>query len=278
MADTMIPRKMRIDFKEAPIHWARHSAFSTINNASSPLASAFEPYLNKIMARVRDKLPDSKAKVKANIDLFIAQEGHHYRVHNLYNKKLYAVYPDLRKFEQDLTAELKKQAETESLEYNMAWCCGFENLACYMAKFTFAKGLRYYEDADPRVSTMFLWHNAEEFEHRTACNDAFQALSGGYSLRIRGFLTSMKTIMTYHKNMMAHVFEVDRAKMSPEERADSVRFEKAYNRQFAAYVFPRMTQIFLPNYEPGRQRAPDILHKLLDDYEQLTLKPEPLTA
>lgn len=274
----MIPRKMHIDFSNTPVHWAPQSAFATINNASSPIASAFEPYLNRIMARVRDTLPASKSKLKADIDLFIAQEGHHYGVHNGFNKILYAAYPGLRKFGKDLAAELDRQAEEASLEYNMAWCCGFENLACYMAKFTFTKSLRWFEGADPRVRTLFLWHNAEEFEHRTACNDAFQALSGSYALRIRGFVTSMKTIMTYHKNMIAHISEIDRATMSPEERAASERFENAYNRQFSAYVFPRMAQIFLPNYDPWRQRAPAALHQALDEYEQLTLRREPVAA
>ena len=59
----MIPRKMHIDFSNTPVHWAPQSAFATINNASSPIASAFEPYLNRIMARVRDTLPASKSKL-----------------------------------------------------------------------------------------------------------------------------------------------------------------------------------------------------------------------
>ena len=219
MADTMIPRRLRIDFKGTPMRWAPQADFATIMNASSPLASAFEPYLNKIMARVRDALPASKAKVKENIDLFITQEGHHYRVHNSFNKLLYAAYPDLRQFEVALATELKEQAETASLEYNMAWCCGFENLACYMAKFTFAKALHRYEGADPRMKTLFLWHNAEEYEHRNACSDAFEALSGRYPLRIRGFVASMKTIMSYHKRMIGHVFEIERASMSQIGRA-----------------------------------------------------------
>jgi uncharacterized protein len=111
-----------------------------------------------------------------------------------------------------------------------------------------------------------------------ACSDAFEALSGRYALRIRGFVASMKTIMSYHKRMTAHVFEVERASMTAEQRAASERYEKAYNREFSTYVFPRMTQIFLPYYNPARQRAPAVLHELLDDYERLAKRPEPLAA
>jgi len=274
----MIPRRMRIDFKGAPLHWSKVPEFATTMNASSPIASAFEPYLNKVMATVRDTLPAGKEAVRRDIDLFIAQEGHHYRLHNIFNKELYAAYPKLKQFEIELAGAHKQQLVSRSLKFNQAYCVGFENLACYMAKFTFAKARPYYEDSDRRVSTLFLWHNAEEFEHRGACNNALKAISGNYFLRIYGFLASMRRIMSYHKKMGHYMLEVDRATLTPEQRAASIRAEKEYNRRFARYVFPRMLQIFLPFYNPEKQTAPRSLHEALKDYEQLALSPEPLTA
>lgn len=274
----MIPRRMRIDFKGVPLNWSKDDDFSTMVNSFSPIASAFEVYLNKVMAKVRDTLPASEEKVRRDIDLFIAQEGHHYRVHGGLNKELYVRYPKLKEYEQALADDLKENFTKYSLKYNAAYCVGFENLATYMAKYTFEKLLPYYEDADGRISTLFLWHNAEEFEHRSACSDAYAALTTDYLTRIRGFLYFMKHIMGYHKKMLAYMFEIDRASMTPERRAQSIKFEKDYDRRYSRYVTPRMLKIFLPYYKPGRQTAPQELYDALKYYEELALQPEPLTA
>ena len=108
----MTPRRMRIDFNGLNLRWAKNDDFSTIINSGSPLASAFEPYLNKIIARVRDALPASKENVRRDIDLFIAQEGHHYRVHNLFNRELYKRYPKLKHYEAEL-ADAQKRMRSE---------------------------------------------------------------------------------------------------------------------------------------------------------------------
>lgn len=274
----MIPRRMRIDFSAASVRWAKDDNFSAIINAGSPLASAFEPYLNTVMAKARETLPPSKDEVKRNIDLFIAQEGNHYRVHDAYNKVLYDVYPQLRSLEKSMAADLKAQLRNKSLSFNLAYCTGFENLACYMAKFTYTKALKYFDGADRRVGTLFLWHNAEEFEHRAACSSALYAVSKNYFVRISGFIRFMRHAMSYNKKMVKVIFEADRAKMSPEERLESVRFEKQYMREFSIYVFSRMTQIFLPFYDPIRQTAPQALHEALQYYEAVALQPTPVTV
>lgn len=273
----MKSRKMRIDFKGLNPRWASNDDFSTIINSGSPLATAFEPYLNKIMGRVRDVLPASQERVRRDIDLFIAQEGNHYRVHALFNRELYARYPKLKQFEAELSAAQKDMAESRSLAYNLAYCAGFENLACYQAKFAYERMLSRY-DGDRRVSTLFLWHLAEEFEHRSACLDAFAAYSGNYFIRIAGFVAFMRLIIPQDKKMRSYMFEIDRAEMTPERRAESIRYEKAYNRAFAKYVFPRMLKIFLPFYKASKQTAPQALHDALENYEVVAQSPVPLAA
>src|SRR5689334_16868228 len=143
---TMIPRNMRIDFTGVDVHWSKSNpAFSTLINAGSLSAVAFEVYLNKVMAWARDELGGRDPKVERDINLFIAQEGHHYRVHKAYNKMLYQAYPRAREYEDELTGVLRKQFEEKSLLYNLAFCVGFENFACYISKYQFSKALPFYE-------------------------------------------------------------------------------------------------------------------------------------
>jgi predicted metal-dependent hydrolase len=272
----MIHRRMRIDFSDVSLRWSKNDDFSTIINSFSPIASAFEPYLNKVMTKVLARLPEDEETVRQDIWLFIAQEGSHYRVHGEFNKQLYARYPKLKEFEAAVAGDLKLNLANNSLKYNLAYCVGFENLATYMAKFTFEELLPYYEDADGRVSTLFLWHNAEEFEHRSACSDAYKALTKDYLTRIRGFVYFMKHLLGYNKKMLEYMFEIDRMSMTPERRAESIQFEKDYNRRYISYVKPRMWKIFLPFYDPGKQTAPKDLFKALDYYGEVAARPVPL--
>lgn len=275
----MIPRNMRIDFSEAELHWSKSNPpYATATNGGSVGATAFEPYLNKVMAIARDKLGGRNPALERDINLFIAQEGHHYRVHRALNRRLYEAYPRIREFEEELEEELRAQFETRSFGYNLAYCVGFENFACYVAKFMYARALPHFAEADNRMATVWLWHLAEEFEHRAACSDALRAITRNYFIRVRGLIVFMRQVLSWQKRLTAYMLEVDRATMTPEQRAASVGQQKRNDRAFARYVFPRMLQIFLPFYDPRRQTAPPALHEALGRFEQIALRREPLAA
>src|SRR3954451_16193292 len=77
----MIARNMRIDFTDAPLLWSKDKNWATMTNAGSPGATAFEPYLNQVMAWARLALDGTRPELERDIDLFIARESHHLRVH-----------------------------------------------------------------------------------------------------------------------------------------------------------------------------------------------------
>jgi len=274
----MIPRNMRIDFSGVPMFWSSNKSYATATNAGSVGATGFEPYLNKVMAWARDELGSKDPQVERDIDLFIAQEGHHYRVHNAFNKQLYQRYPRTRDFEIELAEDLRKQFETKSLDYNLAYCCGFENFACLMAQFMFGPALRWYDQAENRMAVLWQWHLAEEYEHRAACHDAFRAVSGNYFTRIRGLITFIRHVLPWQKRLLDYVFEIDRAEMSETERAASVAERKRYERTVAWFVFPRVVKLLLPFYDPRKQKAPRELHEALGRFSEIAEKREPLTA
>jgi predicted metal-dependent hydrolase len=270
---------MRIDFAGVDLHWSRsNQAFATLINAGSLSATAFEGYLNKVMAWARDELGGRDPELHCEINLFIAQEGHHYRVHKGFNKILYQHYPRAKDYEEELAAALRKQFDTRSLADNLAYCVGFENFACYVSKFQFSKALPFYEGADRRMATMWQWHAAEEFEHRAACSDALRAISGNYFLRIRGLFTFLRHILEWQNRVVGYMLEVDRATMTAAERAESIRLKKECDRAILGYVLPRMSQILLPFYDPRGQTAPQALHDALNEFERIARRPEPLAA
>jgi predicted metal-dependent hydrolase len=275
----MIPRNMRIDFTDVDIHWSKSNpAFSTLINAGSISAVAFEGYLNKVMAWARDELGGKKPALHRDINLFIAQEGHHYRVHKAYNKVLYQAYPCAREYEEELAGVLRRQFETKSLLYNLAFCVGFENFACYISKYQFSKALPFYEGADRRMATLWQWHSAEEFEHRAACSDALAAITHNYLARVRGLIVFLKLLLPWQNRLVTYMLEVDRAGMTAEQVAQSKRLKAEADRSLMTFVFPRMSQILLPFYDPRGQTAPQALHDALVEFEKIAAQPQPLAA
>ena len=275
----MIPRNMRIDFSEAELHWSKSNPpYATATNGGSVGATAFEPYLNKVMAIARDKLGGRNPALHRDINLFIAQEGHHYRVHKAYNKVLHQAYPRARAFEEELADVLRRQFETRSLVYNLAFCVGFENFACYISKYQFSKALPFYGGSDRRMATLWQWHSAEEFEHRAACSDALDAISQNYFARVRGLFVFLRLLLPWQNRLVAHMLEIDREGMTEAQRAESIRLKKTADRSLASYVFPRMTQILLPFYDPRGQTAPQTLHDALVEFERIAAEPRPLAA
>ena len=272
----MKPRHLRIDFTGVPLAWSPNAEFAWITNSGSPLTSAVEPYLNIVMSRVRDALPDNHGELKRQVDIFIRQEAYHYRLHDSFNRELYAAgYPGLKELADQLKADLKEMLERRSLVWNLAYCTAFENLATFMAKFWFGRADDLFEGGDPRGIALMKWHMAEEFEHRTVCHSALTVLSGNYFTRVRGLISMMRHLTPYKKKAIAIVLGQERAEMTPAELAASVAREKAFDRRFERWMMRQLVGIFRPYYDPADHPMPRGIPEALAAYEDIALSAMP---
>ncbi len=272
----MTPRHLRIDFSGLRLDWSPQAEFAAILNSGSPLTSAVEPYLNMVMMRARDALGEDHAALRRQIDLFVRQEAYHYRLHDGFNRELYAAgYADLKALADRLKAELRIMLDERPLAWNLAYCTGFENMATFMAKFVFGPADDLFDGADPRAAALWKWHMAEEFEHRSACHDVLTAIAPGYRVRIGGFVAAMRHLFPYNRAATAIVLAQDRAGMTPEERRRSIAREKAYQRRFGLFMLRRMTAILKPGYDPADHVAPPGLDAALEAYGEIARQRAP---
>lgn len=121
----MLVRLPRIDFSTVRPHWARSPVFAQDRNAGSTVPSQVEPYLIKVMQKAKAMLPASETRLHQEIDLFIAQEGAHFRQHNLFNRRIREHYPKLADFEVELKRDLDSFLAHRSLKFNLAYSEGF---------------------------------------------------------------------------------------------------------------------------------------------------------
>lgn len=252
----MLARKPRLDLAATPRVWSRIPEFSLFNDGSSVCIPIYEHYLNNVAKEVRDRHCDGNPALAAMLDVFIRQESTHARYHAEFNRRVLADDDGrLKAITTRLAAELQALRKHRSLAYNMAFCAGFENTATFSAMYLFGAD-DLFEGADPNGSNLFLWHVAEEFEHRSVCHEAFGALSGRYGTRIRALAHSFRHISGTFNRATDVLLERWREGLSPAERAASIRRHRALQRRQNAFVLTRLPRLLSPWFDPARLTVP----------------------
>ncbi len=255
-------RRPPLDPVGLPAAWARDPGFTAMLNAGGVLAPAVEPYLNRVMSEAARRLGDRRPALNAEIRLLVRQETEHYRIHDAFNRALYAQgLEPLEAVMLDLKADLDARFRERSFAYNLAYCVGFETLTLYLGQFLFGPGKRYFQDADPRGMDLWRWHLAEEYEHRTICHDAFTALVGDYPLRAFSTLHVHRHIAGYRRRAAAILL----ATATPKAR----RRARAFDREMTVDILPRVLPAFLPFYDPRNARPARGMLEVLDRYPDI---------
>lgn len=266
----LTPRNPLLDVERTSVLWARNHEVALIWNAMSVGAPTVESYLNQIMVKARKKIGASDPQLYREIENFVGQESNHLRMHIRYNSRLAECgYDGFVPLEADLKQQYKKIME-KSFSFNLAYCTGFENFTLYTARFMFESARDLFEGTSEAAADVWIWHMAEEFEHRSLCHDVFSKLSGNYFIRIYGLVYSFVHLNKFINSVTRSFLAKYREGMSPSEIKQSRKREKAYHRRYMLFAFPRMLKILLPYYDPGKAKMPADIRRALDHYQAIT--------
>jgi predicted metal-dependent hydrolase len=265
----MKARRPNFEYQDSPAHWSKYHGHSVNMNAGSVILPILEPYLNRVMAMAKAEMGDKHPDVREEVEIFILQEGNHYRQHKMQIQHFYKDYPDLPKFEATLRQDYEDFLKDRSLKFNTAYCEGFESTGLLNSRFFFEAGKRFSVDADPVIRDLWAWHLAEEIEHRMVCYDV-QKIFGGYFNRMHGLFFAGRHLGKYHIAITNYMLSVDREKMSPEEVERSVREYKDYQRTMRNFVMPRAMRILSPFYNPKNSPIPQETTNILAMVERMT--------
>jgi hypothetical protein len=256
----MIVRSPKFDFSQTTPHWAPNHEFAHMFNGMSMLFPPLERFLNRVMATARGKITGKDAKsvqVRADIAMFIRQEGVHYSIHTAFNDMLERHgYPDLPKFEAEMEEFYRELLRTKSLKQQLAFCEGFEILGPIYAHIWLDEIGDLFEGGDPDAVAMWKWHIAEEFEHRTVCFDTYNLLYGGYLTRLNGLKEAGRAHTAYVKRVMNYMLARDWATMSEAEVAASKARLAAVEKRIKRLAMRRIWRVFVPFYSPRQAVLP----------------------
>ena len=183
----LVVRRLLIDLKTPfPARWNGGDAFrSAFFNALSMSFPAGEQFF---IDSVRDGLKalpiDQQAALAPEVQGFIGQEATHRRIHGLFNAHLGKLGFDNWIERKGM---LRRAAHADDdLRNQVAATAATEHFTALFADWM----LRHpeaLEGAEPRLQTLWMWHCAEESEHRNTAFDIYQALGGNHYWRIRVF-------------------------------------------------------------------------------------------
>ncbi|TFZ04710.1 metal-dependent hydrolase [Ramlibacter rhizophilus] len=180
-------RRLLIDL-DAPIarHWCAGDAFRTaLFNALSMSFPVGEQFFIDAVRDGFEALPAAlKPRFAEEVRGFVGQEATHRRVHGLFNAHLER--QGLRNTWGPRAAERQKLLKGEDLRHRLAVTAAYEHFTAILADW-----LLHHPEVlgteDARLATLWLWHSAEESEHKSTAFDLYQALDGNHAWRLKWF-------------------------------------------------------------------------------------------
>lgn len=181
----LVVRRLLVDM-EAPIarHWCAGDAFRTaLFNALSmsfPVGEQF--FIDSVRNGFKELPPELQDKHRADVQGFVGQEATHRRLHALYNGHLDQL--GLKNAWGPRAQERMKMLDGVDIRHWLAATAANEHFTAILADFM----LEHPEllgNQDPRLRTLWLWHAAEESEHKNVAFDLYQALGGDHTWRVK---------------------------------------------------------------------------------------------
>ena len=183
----LVVRRLLIDL-EAPVarHWFGGDAFRTaLFNALSmsfPLGEQF--FMDSVRSGLKALPPDQQEKFALEAQGFIGQEATHRRIHALFNAQI-ETHGLVNHWEPRARERLKMLARFNPRHW-LAITAATEHFTAVFADWLLSNP-EWFDGSEDRLKTMWLWHSAEESEHKCTAFDLYLALGGSHAWRVTWF-------------------------------------------------------------------------------------------
>lgn len=170
-------RRIRFDWSDDvdPDRWHHVlPEFGAGANAVSLMMPHAEPFVISAVRRGLEECPEATPELRAAVDAWASQEAAHFKQHRAFNQRL-TERSVLARFLDRLGKRLFARLSRRSAGFGLAFAAAFELVAFSAARWAEAGLRKYFGGADERAATLFLWHLAEEIEHKGIAHDVVRA-------------------------------------------------------------------------------------------------------
>lgn len=184
MPDLVI-RRLLVDM-EAPIQreWCAGDAFRTALfdalSMSFPVGEQF--FIDSVREGFQALPPERQERFRTEVQGFVGQEATHRRLHGLYNAQL-EQRGLVNAWAPRAQVRMKQLAGLDP-RHALGITAANEHFTAIFADFLLHNA-DLLGERDPRLATLWLWHSAEESEHKCTAFDLYQALGGSHEWRVQ---------------------------------------------------------------------------------------------
>ncbi len=192
----LLDRRVSFEYSDDfdPIWTPDSPEFSCAANSVSLLMPYIEPYFIKSVRRHIPQLdPDLAEATRA----YITQETRHYTAHRDFNNLVAKRYRGVARLEAAMKWTIERLHSKRSPLFNLAFAASSETIAYSAARWAAERRTELFAGADPVPASLFLWHLAEEVEHKSAAFDVFSAVDGSRIRYITSMITSLVLLMLF---------------------------------------------------------------------------------
>jgi predicted metal-dependent hydrolase len=186
-------RRLHVDL-ETPFapRWNGGDSFRTayFNALSMSFPAGEQFFIDAVRAGTKLLPPAERERFEREAQGFVGQEATHRRVHALFNAQL-ARQGHVNAWEPRLRRRLAR-LEGAHPRHAVAITAATEHFTAILAEHLLAHP-QVLAGAEPRLRRLWLWHAAEESEHRSTAFDLYRALGGNERWRRRWF-----ALVTWH--------------------------------------------------------------------------------
>ena len=183
----LVVRKLLVDLQTPFVaRWNGGDAFrSAFFNALSMSFPIGEQYFMDSVRAGHKLLPHAvRERMAPEVQGFVGQEATHRRVHALFNGHLQTL-GFTNQLEVRAAERLRQNAHRDT-RIHVGATAATEHLTAIFADWMMHHPFAL-EGAEPRLRTLWLWHSAEESEHRSTAFDIYKAVGGNEDWRTRIF-------------------------------------------------------------------------------------------
>ncbi|HEY9094426.1 MAG TPA: metal-dependent hydrolase [Hydrogenophaga sp.] len=178
-------RRLLIDLEQSfDRHWCANDAFLSAwfdaLSMSFPVGEQF--FIDSVRAGFQALPTEKQGEFQKEVQGFVGQEATHRRLHGLFNQHLLKQGLD-NAWERRAKQRLSMMANVDP-RHPLGVTAANEHFTALFAEWLLARPA-LFEQTEPRLKTLWLWHSAEEAEHKSTAFDLYRALGGDLTWRTR---------------------------------------------------------------------------------------------
>ncbi len=178
-------RRLLIDLEQpVPRHWCGGDAFLTAwFNALSMSFPVGEQFFIDAVRDGAKRLPDDqRPRWDIEVKGFVGQEATHRRIHALFNAQI-EKHGLVNDWAPRAESRMKMLAGADA-RHALGITAANEHFTALFAEWLLARP-EVLGGSEPRLQALWLWHSAEEAEHKCTAFDLYQALGGNHEWRVK---------------------------------------------------------------------------------------------